>query len=255
MKSQGISAVVIVKNGEAYLEQVLTPLIGTCAEVLVLDSGSTDRTLEIARRLGVRIEAQEFLGYGRQKQRAVELAAHDWVVSVDADEVLDRRACQALRELDLSDPDVGYRLLRRNFIGADEVRFGSWSPDWCLRIFCRRATGFTSDMVHESVVKPKIVRDLPGSMVHYSYRDCADVFARMGGYARMKALRYRAEGRKAGLGILLGRAVGGFTKSLILKQGFRDGGIGVVVALSVAVDQVIGLALASREAPAPARGD
>lgn len=240
-----ISAVLIVKNGEAHLERVLAPLVASCADVLILDSGSTDRTLEIAARFGVRVEHQAFLGYGPQKRHAVALARHDWVLNIDADEVLDESAISALRNLDLSNPAVSYQILRRNFIGSHEVRYGVWAPDWCLRLFNRTTTNFTDAPVHEAVTPTATVRVLAGSLLHYSYRDCADVFARMGGYTRTKALRYRAEHRKAGTIRLAARAAWGFTRSFIIRRGFLDGSIGVVVALSVAVDNVVGLATAS----------
>lgn len=242
-----ISAVIIVKDGERYLEQVLTPLVAVCDEVLLLDSGSTDQTLAIAERLGVRIAHQPFLGYGPQKRRAVALARHDWILSIDADEVLDERAASALATLDLSDGHLAWRVLRRNFVGSREVRHGVWAPDWCLRLFHRNVTDFTNAPVHEAVAPVADLRTLPGSLLHYSYRDCADVFARMGGYTRIKSLRYRSEGRRAGACQLALRAAWGFVRSFIFRLGFLDGPLGVVVALSVAVDNVVGLATASLE--------
>ena len=240
-----ISAVLIVKNSERYLEQVLRPLVLLCDDIVVLDSLSTDNTVAIALAHGARVEKQAFLGYGPQKRLAVSLAKYDWILSVDADEVLDNRLCSAIRQLAFNDPHVSYKILRRNFVGSHEVRYGVWAPDWCLRLFNRTITDFTEDKVHESVVKTERIEKLNGSMLHYSYQDCADVFVRTGTYMRAKSDQYAAKNRRAGVLRLLIRATWGFIRSYIIRQGYRDGVLGVIVALSVAVDAVGGLAMAS----------
>jgi glycosyltransferase involved in cell wall biosynthesis len=238
-----VSAVLIVLNGERHLDRVLTAL-SFCAEVLILDSGSTDATRAIAERHRARVEHQPFLGYGPQKRRAVELATYDWVLVIDDDEVLDYEAAAAIQALDLTDSELAWRLRRRNYVGAREVRFGQWSPDYTVRLFNRTRSQFNHAAVHESVEAAGEVKTLPGALHHYSYADLADVFVRLAGYARTKASRYQFEGRRAGALALVFRALCGFLRSYVLKLGFRDGTAGVVVALSVAVDSALGLALA-----------
>lgn len=238
-----ISAVIIVQNGERLLDRVLAAL-SFCAEVLILDSGSTDSTLEIAARYRVRVEHQEFLGYGAQKQRAVELATHDWVLVIDDDEVLDYEAASAIMALDFKDPARAWRLRRRNYVGEREVRYGQWSPDYTLRLFNRTTAQFNQLAVHESVETVVPVATLPGALHHYSFTDLADVLVRCAGYARSKATRYRFAGRSAEPAQLLARALWGFLRSYIFKLGFLDGVAGVVVALSVSLDSVLGLAIA-----------
>lgn len=246
-----ISAVIIVKNGARYLARVLTPLLDLCDDVVVLDSHSTDETVAIAEKAGARVEQHAFLGYGPQKRLAVSMAKNDWILSVDADEVLDEALCAAIRALELKNSQTAYEVLRRNHIGNCEIRHGVWSPDWCLRLFNRTATNFSKEKIHESVMKTTTTVQLSGSMLHYSYLDCADVFARMGSYMRAKAERYVAEGRRASILLLLLRAAWGFTRSYLFKKGYRDGALGIVVALSVAVDAVAGLAIAGEHLNAP----
>jgi glycosyltransferase involved in cell wall biosynthesis len=238
-----ITAVLIVLNGERLLDRVLSAL-SFCAEVLILDSGSTDHTLEIAARHRARVEHQEFLGYGAQKQRAVELAKHDWVLVIDDDEVLDYEAATAIMRLDYRNPAQAWRLRRRNYVAESEVRFGQWSPDYTLRLFNRTTAQFNQLAVHESVETAVPVQTLPGALHHYSFTDLADVLVRCAGYARTKATRYRFEGRGATPLQLLARALWGFLRSYVFKLGFLDGVAGVVVALSVALDSVLGLAIA-----------
>jgi len=238
-----ITAAIIVKDGERHLAEVLAALRG-CAEVLVLDSGSTDRTLEIARAAGARIEHQDWLGFGPQKNRAVALARHDWILSVDADEVLDAQGQAALQRLDLSDPARCWRLRRRTFVGVRELRHGHLN-DAPVRLFNRTATRFNDLRIHESVPAcgPQAVLD--GTLAHYSFRDAADLFARSGSYTRLKAERYRELGRRSSAAGLLVRAVAAFSKSYLFKAGFLDGRLGVVAALSAAVDASSAMAMAS----------
>jgi glycosyltransferase involved in cell wall biosynthesis len=242
--SEPISAVLIVLDGERHLERVLAAL-RSCDEILILDSGSTDRTHEIAKAAGARVEHQAFLGYGKQKQRAVELAKHDWVLVVDDDEVLDEEAAAAIARLDLADPARCWRLRRRTYIGTQEVRHGIWSPDYSLRLFNRAKARFNDATVHESVQPGGPVLTLPGALHHYSYSDYADVFSRMGGYARTKAAGYRARGRRCGALKLAARAMWSFWRSYLFKLGFLDGRAGVIVALSLAIDATCSLAMAS----------
>lgn len=251
--SPPITAMVTTFNSERHLARVLAAL-AWCDELLVLDSGSRDATLAIARAHQARIEHQEFLGYARQKQRGVDLARHDWVLVIDSDEVLEERARDAILALDLSDPARAWRLRRRTFIGAREVRHGVWTPDWTLRLFHRRQARFRDVPVHESVQPAGPVADLPGALLHYSFRDYADVFVRMGAYARLKAAAYRARGRHPHALVLCGRALWGLFRSYVLKRGWLDGIAGVVVALSLAVDMVVPLALAQEPASEPPGG-
>lgn len=245
-----VSGVIIVKNGEARIGAVIAAL-SPCAEVLVLDSGSTDRTVEIARAAGARVEHQDFLGYGAQKNRAVELAAHDWILSVDADEVLDEAGRAALQRLDLNDPARCWQLRRRTFVGAVELRHGHLN-DAPVRLFNRRSTRFNDVPVHESVTPRGPQSRLDGSLAHYAFRDAADLVARGAGYARIKAERFRAQGRTASAPALVVRALAAFLKSYVLKAGFLDGRLGVVSALSSSLNATTALAMATPDPASPA---
>lgn len=238
-----ISAVIIVQDGGPRFAEVLAAL-RPCAETVVLDSGSGDGTPEVARAAGARVEHQPWLGYGPQKNRAVELAAHDWILSVDADEVLDAAGQRALAGLDLSDPARCWRLRRRTFVGASELRHGHLN-DAPLRLFNRRSTRFADAPVHESVAPRGPLATLDGALLHYAFRDAADLVARGAGYARLKAGRYRAAGRTASAPALVARAAAAFAKSYVLKAGFLDGRLGVVSALSAALNATTALAMAA----------
>ncbi len=239
-----VSAVVITRDAEEHLDRVLGAL-DICDEIVILDSGSTDRTREIAGRHGASWFEHPFEGYGPQKRHAVVRARHDWIVAVDADEVLDERGRAGLAAIDWDrqDPSVCWRIRRRPFIGRREIRHGHWNPDWVVRVFNRRRHDFSAAAVHESVVPTGVVRTLPGSLIHSSYRDLGEIIR--SDYHRLKAESYRAQGRRTNGPVLAARAVWAFFSCYVLRRGFLDGPAGVVVALAGAVNAVMGLALAS----------
>lgn len=239
-----VSAVLITLDAERHLDAVLGAA-AACDDIVVLDSGSTDRTRVIAAGHGARWHEHPFDGFGSQKNRAVALARHDRILSLDADEVLDGTARTALEAVDWTAADrrACWRIRRRNFIGEREIRHGHWGRDRVVRLFDRREHRFTDDPVHESVVPTGPVYDLPGSLRHYSYPDAAALFRP--DYHRRKAGRYRARGRRASAPVLVVRAGWAFASSYVLRRGFLDGRLGVVVALASAVNAVVGLAEAS----------
>ena len=233
-----ISAVIIARDAAARIGEVLDAL-EMCDERLVLDSGSTDDTVALARAAGGRVEHQPFLGYGPQKRRAVELATHDWILSLDADEVLDAEAQAAVARLDLSDPAECWAIRRRTFVGSREVRHGVWRDERVLRLFNRKAANFKAIAVHEEVESQRPPRLLAGSILHYSFADCRDVLTRSMRYAPLKAGILRAKGERAGAWMLPLRGLAAFLKSYVLRSGWRDGGIGFVVALGRVIDSTL----------------
>lgn len=233
-----ISAVIITRDAAAHLAAVLAA-VDFCSERLVLDSGSADATLDIARAAGARVEHQPFLGYGPQKCRGVALARNDWILAIDADEVLDDEARAAIHGLDLSDPHACWAVRRRTFIGGREVRHGAWRNDRVLRLFNRTTAGFKPLPVHEEVEAGRRPEPLPGSLLHYSYASCSDVLARAIRYAPLKAAIMRRKGQRAAAWALPFRGLAAFLGSYAWRGGWRDGAAGFVVALARAIDSTL----------------
>ena len=215
-----ISAVVITRDSEEHLDRVLGAL-DICDEIVILDSGSNDRTREIADRHGASWFERPFDGYGSQKRHAVVRARHDWILAVDADEVLDEPGRAALEAIDWErqDPSECWRIRRRPFIGRREIRHGHWNPDWVVRVFNRRHNDFSVAAVHESVHPTGTVRTLPGSLAHHSYRDLGEIIRT--DYHRAKAASYRAAGRRANGPVLAARAMWAFFWSYAIRRGWK----------------------------------
>ncbi len=239
-----ISAVLITLNAEAHLSRVLKSL-PVCSEIIILDSGSTDQSRAIASEYGAQWYEHPFDAYGAQKVRANKLAANDWILSLDADEVLDNDAIQSIENIDWDQahPEVCWRIRRRPFVGASEVRHGHWVPDRIIRLFNRRFHNFCTHPVHPTVEPSATVYDLKGSIKHYCYNDMADVFRT--DYHRLKARHYNDIGRRASGPMLAFRAYWAFTYSYVIRRGFLDGRLGVITATAGALNAILGLALAS----------
>lgn len=237
-----ISAVIITRDAERHLADVLAACSG-CAERLVLDSGSTDGTERIVRAAGGRFERQEFLGYGPQKRRAVELARHDWILSLDADEILDDAAREAIAGVDLSDPAACWSLRRRTFIGRREIHHGPWAGERVLRLFNRRTACVKPLPVHEEVESARPPLPLAGSILHYGYADLADVLRRPLRYAPLKAEVIRRKGQRVAAWSLPVRGGAAFLRSYVARSGWRDGVAGFVIALSRVLDSTLPRAL------------
>lgn len=234
-----VSAVLIVRNGERHLDRVLSA-VGFCDEILVLDSGSTDRTREICAEHKVRVEQQPFLGFGPQRRRAVELAKHDWVLVIDADEVLDYEAATTIQVLDYGDATRAWRIRRRTYIGAREIRFGEWMSDHQVRLFNRTHAQFNDRSIDEALeTSGGPLLTLQGSLHHYRFSDYADLLTCTITQARARADDQAATHTRIGWLVVLVRVAWGFLRSLVLRQGFRDGVAGVLVAMAVAIDGVL----------------
>jgi len=253
-----MSCVVITKDAGPRLAATLEST-ADCAERLVLDSGSTDGTVALARAHGARVEHQPFLGFGPQKRRACALASHDWILCLDADEELDAEARAALPGLDLSDPRVCWEWRRRTFVGRREVRHGPWGGERVLRLFHRGHAGYSDHPVHERVLAPTRPRPAPGSILHHSFSGCDDVVIRAARYAIPKAGILRSKGERSSAWMLPVRGATAFAKSYVLQGGWRDGAAGFVVALSRVVDSTLSRAIvlcdddAAEEVNAPRR--
>ncbi len=234
--SPAISAVVIARDAAAHIGETLAS-VAFCAERLVLDSGSTDDTAAIARMAGARVEQQPFLGYGQQKRRAVELAEHDWILSLDAE------AAAAVAALDLTDPARCFAFRRRTFIGRREIHHGPWGGEQVLRLFHRSSANFSPLPVHERVESRAAPQLLPGSILHHSFTDSADVLTRSIRYARIKAELIRGKRQRTSAWTLPFRGLATFAKAYVLQSGWRDGTAGLIIALSRVIDSTLPRAL------------
>jgi len=217
-----LSAVLITRNAANVLDPCLESL-AFADEIVIVDSGSTDRTAEIARERGARVVQKEWLGFGRQKQFAVEQAKHDWVLCVDADERVSPELATSI-ELALAAPvSPVYRMPRRNRFLGRWLAHGEGYPDWSPRLFNRQNARWSDDLVHEKVLYAVTPGTLAGDLMHDSADDLSAYLERQNRYTTLAARQALEQGRSAGLFHLLLSPLVRFIKFYVLRLGFLDG--------------------------------
>ncbi len=230
-----LSATLITYNEEANIEEALQS-VHWADEIVVVDSGSTDKTIDICRRYTDRVFERPWTGFVAQKSHAVSLATHDWIFSLDADERVGpelQREIEQLRTAGLRPP--GYRIPRVAFFMGRWIRHGDWYPDYQLRLFDRRRGRWRGGQVHESVQVDGIPGVLRGDLRHYTYRSISDYLRRLETYSTLSAQDYLQKGRKASMLKVLANPLGAFVKGYLIKQGFLDGSPGLMVAVMGAI--------------------
>ncbi len=227
-----ITACVITLNEADRLGDCLASL-AFCDEIVVVDSFSTDATVVLAKHFGARVFQRTFDGYRSQKQFAVELASHAWVLCLDADERISPELAASIveaRDRGFT-AAAGYRFARLSNYFGRFLRHGNAYPDRVLRLFDRRRGGWRGDReVHESATVDGPVQTLAGDLVHYPYRSLHNQLAKTESYARMMAAHEFARGKRASLAKLVLAPAWRFWRGFVLRGGFLDGWHGLVYA-------------------------
>ncbi len=230
-----ISACIITFNEEKNIAEAIKS-VDWADEILLVDSNSTDRTLEIAESLGAKVLTQDWLGFARQKQFATDKAAFDWVLSLDADERISLKLKDEilyLKHLSTNDLAGGYKLSRLSFYMSRPIRHGSWYPDWQLRFFNRKRGGWKDVLIHESfkMQEGAKVEKLSGDILHYSIRNAAHHHQIIGErYAPLAAKQMFERGRRTAPLKIMTAGLTTFFQTYILKLGFLDGLAGFSIA-------------------------
>jgi glycosyltransferase involved in cell wall biosynthesis len=222
LERAALSAVLITRNAAAVLGACLESL-AFADEILIVDSASSDGTLEIAARHGARVVAKEWLGFGRQKQFAVDQAKHDWVLCIDADERVSPELGASIARALAAPVSPVYRMARRNRFLGRWLSHGEGYPDWSPRLFNRMNARWSDDLVHEKVLYAVTPGTLEGDLLHDSSDDLAAYLERQNRYTTLAARQAFELGRSAGVLHLLASPVVRFFKFYVLRLGFLDG--------------------------------
>jgi glycosyltransferase involved in cell wall biosynthesis len=225
-------AVVLITRDAAHLLPRTLGAVSFADSILVVDSGSTDGTREVAEKLGARVILQkDWKGFGAQKSYALSLAEGDWILMLDADEVVDPELASEIRRVTSTRSDVsGYSLRRVNFFGPDRIRFGHSRPAYIDRLFQKARGRISEHRVHERVVIQGPVERLNGELHHYTTESIAHRIRKNEEYAAAAAEDWFRAGKRASLLQLLLVAPLSLARDLILKGGILEGKTGVVLA-------------------------
>jgi len=229
-KREPLSVAVITLNEERNLGRCLGS-VHWAEEIVVVDAGSTDRTLEVAARFGAKIVSHPWPGYVAQKNLAVESTSHPWVLSLDADEWLSEEGAGEVRQV-LEQPKADAYAFNRLSAFAGSFLYRTWSPDWQVRLFRKDRGRFAGGQVHERAKMDRSCRiqRLEKRLMHLTYRSLHEYVTRMNRYSDLGAATLRDRGKKPSLSKLLFSPPVTFLKLYVLKGGFLDGMRGLVVS-------------------------
>jgi len=231
-----LSVILIAMNEEASIARALRS-VAFADEIVVVDSGSSDRTVEIARELGAKVTVtDDWPGFGPQKNRALDLATGDWVLSLDADEWLTAGSAEEIRRTIGTDAAraVAFRMPRRSSFCGRFLRHSGWWPDYVVRLFRRGSARFSDDSVHEHVIVEGNIGTLREPIMHETFVDLDDMLGKMNSYSTLAAKRLRQDGKSAGLAKAVLRALWAFVRTYFLRAGFLDGREGFMLAVATA---------------------
>ena len=229
-----LSVIVITKNEEDRISRCLSSVTHIADEIIVFDSGSTDKTVEIAKQFTDKLFVTDWQGYGIQKQRALDKAACDWVLSIDADEEVDSKLAQEITSL--LNQDViehnAYKMRWKNIIFGKPTQFGRTARA-CTRLFRRHGSRFDGAIVHEKVLfegETGVIKK--GFLNHYSIRDFEHLLYKNRLYAVLMAEKKFAKGKKSyGIPLAVLRGLITFIQIYVFRLGFLDGGRGLLYAV------------------------
>ncbi|MCE1180693.1 MAG: glycosyltransferase family 2 protein [Rhodocyclales bacterium] len=224
---QPLSIAIITLNAASQLADCLES-VRFAEEIVVVDSGSSDGTRALAERYGARVIDQAWLGFGPQKQFAVDACTHDWVLCLDADERVSPALRASLENALKSPSTASFRFARCNRFLGRYLKHGEGYPDWSLRLFDRRQARWSDDAVHEKVIATGPVGTLTGDLLHDSAESLASYLTKQNRYTTLAAEMALAAGKKASFGRLALSPLVRFIKFYFIRQGFRDGLPGLV---------------------------
>ncbi|MFY7790985.1 MAG: glycosyltransferase family 2 protein [Polynucleobacter sp.] len=228
-----LSAILITRNEEANLEDCLASLDGLADQIVVVDTQSTDRTLAIAQKYGALVDTPaDWPGFGPQKNRALDLATGDWVLSLDADERLTAELRMEIKGV-LEKPQANcYAIPRLSWYCGRFMRHSGWTPDYVDRLFKRGSARFSNDLVHERLIPHDSVMKLKNQMLHYSFMNQAQVQEKMQRYSTASAQQAFAKGKTASPLKAILHGTWSFIRTYVIRAGFLDGPQGFSLACS-----------------------
>lgn len=226
-----LSVAIITYNEEEEIRDCLES-VKWADEIVVVDSFSTDKTLDICRQYTNKVFQHEWSGYSNQKNYAINVTTNPWILILDADERVSERLTKEIKEILDKDLGVdGYYIPRKSYFLGRWIRYGGWYPDYSIRLFRKDKGRFEQREVHESVRINGKTAKLKNHLEHYTYRNLSEYIQRMDRYSTLAAMEMVGEGRRSGPRNILFRPILTFFRMYILKQGFREGIYGLLISV------------------------
>lgn len=227
----GLSVAMITLNEEKVLERTLLSVQEIADEIVIVDSGSTDKTKDIARKYGAKIIDQKWLGYGKQRNVAIDNATNDWVLNIDADEEISKELRDKIKSIKKG--EIQGNVFEINFTSVcfgKKLKHGGWSNSYHIRLFKKSSGRFNDNMVHEEFITNDKVVVLKEEIYHHSYLTLEDYFVKFNRYTTEGAIDYYKKGKKASCMQIIFNPIYKFIKMYIIRLGFLDGIEGLMIA-------------------------
>lgn len=234
MQRPPVSVTIITLNEEENIARAIRS-VSWADEVIVVDSGSIDKTVEIARSLGAKVIQNPWPGYGRQKNFAQESASYDWILNIDADEEVSPELAAEIQGA-LAQPEEarGFYFPRKTFYLGRWIRHGGWYPNHLVRLADRRRASWTEPKVHEALIVRGMVAGLRSPLHHYAFRSIQEQILTNLNFSHLGSEDLRRSGRRGSLMLLLLKPFGKFLETYLLKRGFLDGMPGLIISINAA---------------------
>jgi len=227
------SVVIITKNEEKNIANCLQS-VSWADEVVMVDSGSTDRTCEICLDFGCKLIKTKWLGFGKTKKIAVDKATHNWIFSIDADEVVSPELKNKILEILKAPKAVGYNIKRNSFYLGKKIHHCGWGKDYTLRLFNKEFGNFNEAILHESVMLKGKIEKIKEVLYHYTFTDISSHMLRMDKYAQLAAQKKFEERKSSTIAGAIIRGFVKFIKMYFLQLGFLDGKVGLILSYNSA---------------------
>ena len=224
-----ISVIVITKNEEKNISECLKS-VEWADEIIVVDTDSTDRTIELAKKFSESIFTKKWEGYVPQKKYALSLAKNAWVLSIDADERVTAELKEEIINLTPGNHS-GFKIRRKNFLLQKEITSCGWERDYQLRLFRKDKTSFSDRLVHEKFIVEGEVGILNNSMFHYTFSSFTDYLNKINNYTSLKAQELFDKKKKVGAWTIFSHTLAAFFSFFLLRKGFKDGVYGLIISL------------------------
>jgi glycosyltransferase involved in cell wall biosynthesis len=231
-----ISVVIICLNEERNIGRCIDSVKDIADEIIILDSHSTDQTVNIAKKKGAIVVREDFKGYIQQKNKAIDLASHNYVLSLDADEALDPVLTESISKVKQKFTSHAYRMNRFSNYCGKFIRHGSWYPDAKIRLFDKRVARWGGTNPHDKIVltDDTAVKHLKGNILHYSYHSISEHVSQNNKFSSVAAESLFANGKRTNLFKIFVNPLWAFFQSYLIRAGFLDGFYGLVIAVMIA---------------------
>ena len=227
----GLSIIIITKNEALNIRECIET-VKWADEIIVVDSGSTDDTVAICREFTPHVYIHDWPGFGIQKNRALDYASKDWVLSLDADERVTPELRAEIEATMREGKALGYEVPRLSSFCGRFMRHSGWYPDYVLRLFRRGRARFSDNLVHERLIMDSKTERLTGLLLHYAFENLEEVLHKTNQYSTAGAQMQFQRGRQSSLSGAVLRGLWSFVRSYVLRAGFLDGREGFMLAVS-----------------------